>query len=173
MNKILIGMLLTCLLLVSNVFGRTSKDFSILVKAGGHFPVNSYKVGVELESGIRSSFALQYGLTYSSFFDASVTGGSFGRLAIPLWFKFRFYQNRPFGFYVGPGVSLNLITASAGAAATIREFNVGVGGLIGIQYYFNNIIKIFLDVDVSFYVINFGYEVSIVPGIGFTFGRKR
>ncbi len=142
-----------------------------MIKGGVKFPAISYKVGVELESGISTLFAFQYGLTYSSLLGTPIAGVSAGRLAIPLWFKFRFLQDKPFGFYVGPGVSLNIITAII-RSASIVVYDFGVGGLVGVQYYINDKFKIFLDVDASFYVLTLSYEVSITPGVAFTFGRN-
>ena len=160
----------------------------------------SYKVGLEFESGRTTWFALQYGLVYSSYSYQSTSSadldplfqilqGVLGaqtvvtneihRLSIPLWFKFRFLQNSPFGFYIGPGLSLNLNIIN-GRIPETQGFSVGLGGLLGFQYHINDKIKIFVDFNYFLFSpiivatppTSFDYEFSILPGVAFTWGRN-
>ncbi len=157
------------------------KDFSIHIKGavlfqgylGSFFPdpMPRYKVGMELESGWNGVFALQYGLLYSGILNSGIL--ELGRLSIPLWFKLRFLQNKPFGIYLGPGISANIYLSNGQIAFIgLLGFDFGIGTLFGVQYYINDKIKVFIDFNFFAYFPSFLYEVTIMPGVAFTWGRN-
>ena len=119
---------------------------------------------------------------------------------MPLWLKLRLLQKQKFGLYLAPGVfyAINITAEDDNLGSSPNQFTfvingsntknyLGVGGLLGFQYYFNHKFKIFFEASYLAGLVNIyrfdnallfknsvnNSEFYLGAGIGFTWGREQ